>query len=93
MKVFFVGLIYYHPENSISDFTKQFSEHLLMNNILQNRDVCILGDITFIHFKMIKKHQLKTILLKFSFNLINLIISKLELLIKDIWKKPMSFTN
>ena len=40
-----VRLIYRHPGNSISDFTKQLSEFLLVNNFLQNKEVCIFGDI------------------------------------------------
>ena len=40
-----VGLMYSYPGNSISDFTKQFPEFLLTNNILQNTDICIFGDI------------------------------------------------
>ena len=40
-----VGLIYRHPGNSINDFTKQLSEFLLVNNILQNKEVCIFWDI------------------------------------------------
>ena len=40
-----VGLIYRHPGSSINDFTKQFSDFLLANNINQNKEICIFGDI------------------------------------------------
>ena len=40
-----VGLIYRHPGSSINDFTKQFSDFLLTKNIIQNKEICIFGDI------------------------------------------------
>ena len=40
-----VGLIYCHPGNSTSDFTKQLSEFLLVINLFQNKEACIFGDI------------------------------------------------
>ena len=54
-----VGLIYRHPGNSISDFTKQLSEFLLVNNILQNKEICIFGDININSLKKDRETSIK----------------------------------
>ena len=69
-----VGLIYRHPGNSISDFTKEFSDFLLMNNILQNKEICIFGDININSLKKDKETSIRNYFNEIvSFGLTNLI--------------------
>ena len=39
-----VGILYRHPQTSISEFNKEFS-HFFMENINNYKDICIFGDI------------------------------------------------
>ena len=69
-----VGLIYRHPGNSINDFTKQLSEFLLVNNILQNKEVCIFGDVNINLLKKDKELSIKNYFNEIhNFSLTNLI--------------------
>ena len=53
-----VGLIYRHPGSSINDFTKLFSDFLLTNNIIQNKEICIFG---YININLLHKDKDKSI--------------------------------
>ena len=69
-----MGLIYHHPGHSIIDFTKQFSEFLFTNNILQDKCICIFGDININLVKKDKAISIKNYLNEIhSFGTINLI--------------------
>ena len=57
-----VGLIYRYPGNSTGDFTKQFSEFLLTNNILKNIDICIFGEVNTNLLKKDKDTSIKNCL-------------------------------
>ena len=63
-KKILVGLIYRHPGTSVTEFTKQFSD-FLSNITLQNKDICIFGDININLLKNDKEQSIKNYMMKF----------------------------